>query len=100
VITLLGLADPGGAQFYAAPILVPALLWATVSSRTWAACVFTFLAALLMSEVGWLVAFTTTGESQPLYSLWPALGFASTVIVFVVIRVWPKRTRIRRDAVG
>jgi hypothetical protein len=72
-----------GEAIFGAPVLVPALWWAYVSSPSRAArATFTLIAALVMAEVGWLLAYETSGEAQPLISLAPAISFAGVVIFF------------------
>jgi hypothetical protein len=91
-VTTLLLMSMGG-QFYAAPILIPALWWAARSSKKWAAAGFTFLAALLMSEVGWVIAYVTVGEEQPWIALAPALGFVVTIALFIRSHLLARRKR-------
>lgn len=81
-VTLLGLVDQG-AQFIAAPLLLPALWWAARSSERWGATGFTLLAALLMAEVGWLLAYGTTQEAQPWILVWPSVAFTLTIVFFL-----------------
>lgn len=72
-----------GEAIFAAPVLVPALWWAHQSSRARPARVgLTFLAALVMTEVGWFLAFAASRESQPFISIAPSLGFVGTILFF------------------
>ena len=48
------------------------------------------LAALVMTEVGWLVAYVIADESQPWIIVGPSLGFVATVVLFTLGR---RRTR-------
>lgn len=75
-----------GAQFYAAPVLLPALWFAARSSKGWAAAGFTFAAALLMTEIGWLIAYLIVREQQPWIIVGPVLGFSSTIAFFRMTR--------------
>src|SRR5688572_33249426 len=63
-VTLLLLTSHGGAMI-AAPFLVPALWWAHRSSGRLARAGLALLAGLVMAEVGWLVAYSISGERQP-----------------------------------
>jgi hypothetical protein len=82
-VTILFLMGMGEA-IIAAPALVPALWWATRSSAGVARAGFTLLAGLVVTEVGWLVAYITAGESQPWIILGPSLGFVVTVVLFTL----------------
>jgi hypothetical protein len=75
------LLSMGGAIF-GAPALIPALWIAGRSSGRWGAAGFTFLAALVMTEVGWAITYLTVREDQPWITLGPALGLAGTIVVF------------------
>src|SRR6266540_4505261 len=79
--TLFLLMSMGGA-IIGAPALVPALWWAGRRSRRLGAAGFTLLAAIVMTEVGWAIAYTAVGESRPWITLGPVLGFTATVVVF------------------
>jgi hypothetical protein len=91
VLMLMGM----GEQFFAAPVLFPALWWASRSSGTWGAALFVFLAALLMAEIGWVVAYLIIREQQPWIVLGPVLGFSATIAFFIVTR---RRTLRSREA--
>jgi hypothetical protein len=80
IFLLLGM----GEAIMGAPALVPALWWATRSSRRVGAIGFTFLAAVVMTEVGWLFAYVVAGESQPWIILGPSAGFVGTVVLFTL----------------
>ena len=82
--TAVALVSAGGAAIIAAPLLVPALSWAARSSRGWARVAFTLLAALVMAEVGWLIAYEAIREAQPYIVLGPAAGFAATIAAFAL----------------
>jgi hypothetical protein len=96
LVTALLLTGMGEAIF-SAPALVPALWWAARSSNVWARAVLTFLAALVMTEVGWFLAYSASGEDQPLIILAPALGFAVTVFAFTFV---PRATKTAGRAQG
>jgi hypothetical protein len=90
VATMVLLTGMGGEAIVAAPILVPALWWAARSSGRWAAAGFTFLAALVMAEVGWFVVYTSAGEAQLWITIGPALAAVATISVFVA--AYPRGT--------
>lgn len=80
--TLFLLTSVGGAAIMTSPALVPALWWAAHSSGRWARAGLSFLAALLMAEVGWFVAYSAAGEDQPYIALGPSLAFVGTIAAF------------------
>jgi hypothetical protein len=86
--TILLLMSWGGA-IVGAPALVPALWWANRSSTRWGAVGFTFLAALVMTEAGWAVVYSTIGEEQPWIVLGPVVGVVATVLFFSTNRRGP-----------
>lgn len=82
--TMLALTSLGGLAIIGAPFLMPALWWAASCSGTWPRAGFTFFAGLVMTEVGWFLTYSATGEDQPYIILGPALGFVLTIAVFLL----------------
>lgn len=66
-----------GAQIFAAPVTVPALLWAIATARVrWARRYLSAVLALTLMFVGWYLAYIAVGERQPWIVLSPAVAFA------------------------
>src|SRR5438128_2688702 len=82
-----------GEAIYAAPALVPALWVASRVSRLGGAVGFTVLAALVMTEVGWAIAYVTVGEIQPWITMAPSLAFVTTILFFAFTR---RRARLKK----
>lgn len=82
--TMFALTSVGGVAIVGAPFLVPALWWASLSARPWVRAGLTFLAGLVMAEVGWFLVYATMGEEQPYIVLGPALGFIATIVAFTI----------------
>lgn len=80
--TILMLMSLGGAQFYAAPFLMPALCFAFRSSGRWARAGFAFLAGVLGLETGWLVCYSTVGEQTVPMWIAMTLGFSVPILLF------------------
>lgn len=85
-----------GAQFYAAPVLLPAFWWAAKSSNSWGFALFTFLAAWLMALLGWVAAYLTVREAQPWIVVGPVLGFLGTITMFSLAGRRVRRTEESR----
>jgi hypothetical protein len=83
LVTLVLMTGLGGEAIAGSPGIVPALWWALGEARTRAGRIgITLLASLVMTEVGWYLAYASIGERQPYISGSPVLAFLVTDALF------------------
>jgi hypothetical protein len=91
----------GGAQIAAAPLSIPALLWAIGTSRSRTARVLLSLIAIATAQfVGWWVVYVTIGEQQPWVWVGPLLAAVLALCLCALVMSRFPRVRAPVDDVA